>query len=187
METKRTESTTAAVLADDRNQKKGAAQAQNAGSGEAAGRATGATIGGAIGHVIGVGTDVVAGAVSGGIAAGKHAMANKGTVAPIDTAAPIDPAAEHAFWRKELANRPYYAPGTPYEQYSPAFQYGWSSFLENKGKKFEEVELQLGRDWDAHRGQSQLSWKHVRGATLDAWDRAAKAVCRDPRDSNARC
>jgi hypothetical protein len=137
--------------------------------GETAGRAKGEAIGGAIGHAIGIGVDAVVGAVAGGIAAGKKAA---GAIAH----EAIDPTTEHAFWRKEFWNRPYFTHGTPYEQYGPAFQYGWESHAVHTGKAFEDVEVQLGREWESHRGQSKLSWNHARAATRDAWQRAEKAV-----------
>ncbi|NOT01704.1 MAG: hypothetical protein HOP29_13865, partial [Phycisphaerales bacterium] len=91
----------------------------------------------------------------------------------------LNPTAEHAFWRAEFGNRPYFTHGTPYEQYGPAFQYGWESFANHKGKTFAEIEAQLSRDWERHRKQSKLSWNHAKDATLDAWQRMEKAACGD--------
>ncbi len=166
METKRTVTTSSTIVKDDANRD------PKAGAVAKAGRATGESIGGAVGNAIGVGADVVVGAVAGGIAAGKHAVSKM-------AAPPVDPATEHAFWRKEVGNRPYFTQGTPYEQYGPAFQYGWDSRATHKGKTFNDVELQLGREWETHRGQSKLSWNHAKGATHDAWQRAEKAACGD--------
>lgn len=156
----------------------------------------GAAIGGAIGHTIGAVADVVIGAVAGGIAAGKKA-GGKDTVAEVvvgvvsggisagmnaagkTAAKPVNPTAEHEFWRKECATRPDCAYGTPYEQYAPAFQYGWESQASHKGKTFKEVEPQLEREWEARRGPSRLNWNQVKSATRDAWQRVEKAACGD--------
>lgn len=141
------------------------------GVGEAAGRTKGAAVGGAVGHAIGVGADVVVGAVSGGIAGGKRAAGKSREL--------VDARAEHEFWRKEFTNRPYCTPGTPYDQYGPAFQYGWESCLSHKGKTFKDVETQLERDWERCRGQSKLSWTHAKDAVKDAWQRVEKVACGD--------
>jgi len=135
-------------------------------SGAAGGGIAGALIGAAVAGPIGAGVGAVVGVVSGGLA-GKGA------------AEAINPTTEHEFWRKEYWNRPYFTHGTPYEQYGPAFQYGWESFPIHTGKTFNEVEAQLGRDWESRRGKSQLSWNHAKGATHDAWERVEKTRCPD--------
>jgi len=175
METKKNEFASSAIVKDDANPNPMtcAPCAPSGGVSETASRAKGAAIGGAIGHALGVGADVVVGAVAGGIAAGKNAA---GKIREL-----INPTAEHEFWRKEFANRPYFTPGTPYEQYGPAFQYGWESYANHnqKVKTFQDVESQLCRDWESRRGQSKLSWTHAKRAAQDAWQRVEKAACGD--------
>jgi hypothetical protein len=169
MEPKKTDadSTTAKASGADPDHRLATSGGAATGAGEKAGRTRGAAIGGAIGHAIGVGRDVVVGAVSGGIAAGKSA-------AGMMTAEPFHPSDEHEFWRKEYKDRPYFVADTPYEQYGPAFQFGWESCLSHKGKTFKDVEAQLERDWERQRGQSKLSWDHARNAVRDAWQRVEK-------------
>jgi len=173
METKRTEITSSTIVkADaDGDPKTCAPCVPPGGVGETTGRAKGAAIGGAIGRAIGVGADVLAGAIAGGIAAGKNA-AGKNAIEP------VNPTAEHEFWRKEYANRPYFTHGTPYEQYGPAFQYGWESHAGHKDETFTDVEPQLGLDWENRRGQSTLSWNHAKDAAHDAWQRAERSSMR---------
>ncbi len=134
-------------------------------------RPKGEVLAGAVDPGTEVGADVVAGAAAGGMAVEKIAAGRAGFK-------PVNSTAEHEFWRHEFRNRPYYTQGTPYEQYGPAYQYGWESFAGNSGKTFKEVEPQLGRQWDQHRGESQLSWIHVTGAAHDAWQRMEKAACK---------
>jgi hypothetical protein len=126
------------------------------GTGAAGGGIAGAVIGAAVGGPIGAAVGAVAGTVAGGLA-GKGA------------AEAINPTAEHAYWRAEYAKRPYFTPGLAYEQYGPAYQYGWESRASNKGKAFKDVETQLARDWESRRGESTLNWNHVKDATHDAW------------------
>lgn len=134
------------------------------GAGAAGGGIAGAVVGAAIGGPIGAGVGAVVGVVSGGLA-GKSA------------AEAIKPTAEHEFWRTQFQGRPYFTHGTPYEQYGPAFQFGWQSYAAHPDKTFNDIEPQLARDWESRRGQSQLSWKHAKGATYDAWHRAEQAAC----------
>jgi len=49
--------------------------------------------------------------------------------------------------------------------------YGVSSYGRYPGRKFDEVEADLSRDWDSARGKSSLSWVRAKNATRDAWDR----------------
>lgn len=132
----------------------------------------GATVGSAVGHAIGAAADAGIGAIEGGLAAAKIA-------AGASTTKPAFPVAEKEFWRKEYQARPYYTQGTPYEQYGPAYQYGWESHAAHKDKPFKDVEEQLGQKWEQHRGTSKLTWNHAKEAAQDAWQRAAKSGC-DP-------
>ena len=136
------------------------------GAGAAGGGVAGAVLGGAIGGPIGAGAGAVVGAIGGGMAGGS-------------TAEMINPTTEHEYWRKEYEKRSYFTMGTRYEQYGPAFQFGWESCAKHKGKTFKDVESVLAGDWDHCRGKSKLSWSHAKGATQDAWQRVEKAFGKD--------
>jgi hypothetical protein len=134
------------------------------GIGAAGGGAAGAAIGAAatgpaapIGAVVGA----VVGAVAGGLA-GKGA------------AEAVNPTAENEYWERNHSTRPYVEAGTSYDDYRPAYQYGWESSTRYSGKEFDEVESDLSRDWDRNKGQSSLSWDRAKHATRDAWDRVTK-------------
>ena len=128
--------------------------------GTGVGAAGGGAAGAAIGSVAGpVGT--VAGAVIGAVAGG---LAGKGV------AEQIDPTAEEAYWRENHKTRPY-AKSTTYDEYAPAYRYGWESRQRHAGKNFDEIETDLARDWETRRGPSGLSWQNARHATRDAWER----------------
>lgn len=136
------------------------------GAGAAGGGVAGAAIGGAVGGPVGAGVGAIVGAVGGG-------LAGKGV------AEKIDPTVEHAYWRGEYTKRQYVTKGSPYEQYGPAYQYGWESYSHSmtKDADFAEVEPELRRNWESRRGKSQLDWDHAKDATKDAWERAAKRGC----------
>lgn len=127
------------------------------GVGTAGGGAAGAAIGavaGPIGSVIG--------AAIGGIAGG---LLGKGV------AEGVNPTDEHAFWEKEFKARPYYQEGYEYTAYGPAYQYGWETYGRYEGRRFEDIENDLRRDWESNRGERDLSWDQARHATRDAWER----------------
>ena len=88
----------------------------------------------------------------------------------------IDPAVEETFWRMSFASRPYANHGVGYEQYAPAYKYGWETRAEHAGKPFKEVEKQLEAGWSKVKGTSTLAWNHARSATRDAWHRLDTAV-----------
>jgi hypothetical protein len=132
-----------------------------AAGGLAAGAATGAGIGtvaGPIGTAVGAAVGTAIGAVTGGLA-GKA------------VAEYIDPTIEHDYWRSNYAKRPYVRAGEDYDQYAPAYQYGWESQPFHQGKNFDEVESHLERDWSRARGISTLGWDHAKAAVRDSWER----------------
>ena len=83
----------------------------------------------------------------------------------------VNPSIEEHYWRSNYSSRPYVQPGSRYDEYAPAYQYGWESHGRYSGRKFDEVEGDLGRDWDRVKGKSQLKWDQAKQATRDAWDR----------------
>ncbi len=132
-----------------------------AGAAGAAGAAIGSVVPG-IGTAIGGAIGAVVGAVGGGYA-GKA------------VAESINPTDEDAYWRNEHQNRPY-AAGSTYDEYRPAYQHGWESRSKYQGRKFDEVEADLGRDWESKRGNSSLGWDKAKHATRDAWHRVERAI-----------
>lgn len=121
--------------------------------GAAAGAATG-TVAGPIGTIVGA----ALGAIVGGLA-GKS------------LAESIDPSLEDAYWRENYATRPYVAAGSSFDDYGPAFGYGVIAYGRHQGRRFDEVELELERDWANARGRSNLDWALARNASRDAWER----------------
>ena len=137
------------------------------GVGVATGAATGAAIGSAVGPV-GTAVGGVVGAVAGG-AAGEG-------VAEI-----VNPTVEDDYWRSHYSARPYATPQVPYETFRPAYRYGWESYRRFRGRKFDEVEIELRREWE--RTDRELSWDRARGATRDAWQRIDQRRLADDRRS----
>jgi len=153
-----------------------------AAGGGAAGAAAGAAIGAAAGAIstgpaapIGAVVGTVVGAIAGG-------LAGKGV------AEAVNPTTEDAFWRENYKTRPYATGDSSYtyeEDYRPAYRYGWESRSRYEGKKFEDVESDLGRDWDRTKDKSRLGWDRAKEATRDAWNRIERAIPGDSdRDGN---
>ena len=131
------------------------------GVGAAAAGAAGAAIGSVAGPV-GTGIGAVVGAVAGGLA-GK------------DAAEGINPTAEDTYWRQNYKTRPYASSSTNYDEYAPAYRYGWESRSRYAGKNFDEIEPDLRKSWAASRGTCRLDWDKARPAVRDAWDRIGQS------------
>ena len=106
---------------------------------------------------------LVAGAVAGG-------LAGKGV------AEKIDPTVEDAYWRENYSKRPYAESNLSYDTYQPAYRTGYEGYTRYSGKKFEEVESDLQRDFEKSKGKSDLPWAKARSATRDAWKRVESAL-----------
>jgi hypothetical protein len=102
------------------------------------------------------------GAVAGGLA-GKGA------------AEAVNPTVEDEYWRRNYASRPYAGSGS-YDEFRPAYQYGWESFSRYRGHKFDDVEPDLRRGWETGKIDAKLGWDKAKGAARDAWDRVERAM-----------
>lgn len=137
----------------------------------------GAAAGAVVGSVAGpIGT--VAGGVVGTVAGG---LAGKGV------AEAFDPTAEETYWRTTYTSVPYFVSTRNYDfnDYGPAYRYGWESRSRNVGRRFEEVESDLARGWDAAKDRSRLGWVDAKSAAQAAWQRVSDTAERlTPGDSD---
>lgn len=141
-------------------------------------------------HKVGTGIGAVAGGVIGGMATGAAVGTTAGPVGTVagaaagavvravvggyagrEVAIDIDPTVEHDFWRTKYPSRPYFNGNTPYDEFAPAYQYGWESKMQYNNKTFEQSEPDLARGWAQHQGQSTLRWDQAKHATRDSWER----------------
>lgn len=132
------------------------------GVGAAAGGAAGAAVG-AVGGPVGMVAGAVVGAVVGG-------LAGKGV------AEGINPTVEDAYWRDQYSRETYYAKDHTYDDYAPAYRTGYEARGRYAGKRFEDVETEIARDYGNNRGSSRLGWDKARVATRAAWDRVERAL-----------
>lgn len=128
------------------------------GAGAAGGGAAGAALGGAVGGPVGAVVGAAVGAMAGGMAG--HTA---GEV--------VNPTEEDAYWRDNYSRRPYADDTLGYDQYRPAFRYGWESRARHMGRRWDQVERDLERGWRENRGVSRLGWGDAKLAARDAWQR----------------
>jgi hypothetical protein len=125
-----------------------------AAGGAAAGAAVG-TVAGPVGTLVGAAVGVVVGGLAG-----------KG----IGEA--IDPTREDAYWRDNYSTRPYVEKGASYDDYGPAYGFGVDAVTRYPGRKFEDLESEMSRNWTDANGSSSLRWERARDAARDAFNRA---------------
>jgi len=131
------------------------------------GVAGGATGGALAGAAIGAVGGPIGAAIGGAIGAVAGGAAGKGV------AEAVNPTEEEGYWRKTYQSRPYFKTGRDFEHYSPAYRYGWESAsrADYHGRRFEDVENDLSRNWSRSRGNSRTEWNDAREATRDAFER----------------
>lgn len=132
------------------------------GTGAAAGAVTGATIGSVAGPA-----GTVAGAVIGSIAGAATGGAIAEAVNPTDYS-------DH--FRSRYQGMDYYTRGREWSDYEPAYKYGYSTYGEYRGQRFEDVEDRLERNWDAAKANSRLAWNEAKGAVKDGWHYIERAM-----------
>ncbi|MDQ5857575.1 MAG: hypothetical protein M3542_04760, partial [Acidobacteriota bacterium] len=66
-----------------------------------------------------------------------------------------------------------YKSGRSYDEYEPAYRYGWESASnpQFKDRKFDDIETDLERGWDKAKGKAREGWYDVKDATRDAFNR----------------
>jgi uncharacterized protein (TIGR02284 family) len=84
------------------------------------------------------------------------------------------PESEIEYWREAHAREPYFEEGRHFEDYSPAYEIGWTGF-HDYGGEFGTAERVMATDWTVRKGISSLSWEHARAASRAAWQRAHNA------------
>jgi hypothetical protein len=79
---------------------------------------------------------------------------------------------EDRFWRDDFPSRPY-AAGRTYEEFRPAYRYGYESATHYMGRRWDEVEPDLRTGWDKFesKGPGGAAWEDIKDAVKNAWDR----------------
>ncbi len=147
-------------------------------------------------HPVGTGLGAAAGGMAAGAAAGTVAGpvgtiagaaigAIVGGLAGKGVAEMIDPTVEDRYWKDNYSSRPYVASGASFNDYGPAYKYGYETYPKYHGKSFDAVENELSSDWDRAKGTSRLTWNEAKYATKDSFQRVSDAIERAvPGDSD---
>jgi len=134
--------------------------------GEGTGAVAGGLTGAAVGSVAGpVGT--VIGAVAGGALGAK---------AGGGLAEAVNPTEYRNYWESNYRNASYYSAGRDWSDYEPAYKYGYDTYGNHRGQRFEDAEGQLERDWETAKGNSRLAWSEAKGAVRDGWHHIERAL-----------
>jgi uncharacterized protein (TIGR02284 family) len=104
---------------------------------------------------------------------GRQAETRAGGPTTGSQQSPVSPNVEADYWRTNYQHRPYVEPGVDYDQYAPAYRYGWEMYTVHSGRSFEDMEPELSRRWDTSRQGSRLTWERAKEAVRDAWNRMA--------------
>jgi hypothetical protein len=91
----------------------------------------------------------------------------------------VDPEKEAAYWREQHPKQPY-AANSSYEQFEHAYRTGYNSFLQHRGKKFEEIEGEIALNYEKAKPGSALPWDTVRPAVNLVWERMTGVI--SPRE-----
>ena len=132
------------------------------GTGAVAGAVTGAVVGSAAGPV---------GTVVGAIAGGALGAKGGGAIAEA-----VNPTEYTSHFQKNYQSAPYYVSGSEWKDYEPAYKYGYDTYGQYQGRKFEEVESDLERNWEATKANSRLGWTEAKGAVRDGWHHIERAM-----------
>jgi uncharacterized protein YcfJ len=133
-----------------------------AGTGAIAGAVTGAAVGSVVGPV-----GSVVGAVAGGIVGAKAGDSIAEAVNPTDYT-------DH--FEREYRSTPYYNADRDWNDYEPAYKYGYDTYGQYRGQRFEDVEPQLERDWNSTKANSRLAWNEAKGAVKEGWHHIERAM-----------
>lgn len=134
------------------------------GAGSIVGAAAGIAIGTAVAGPVGAALGAAAGGVVGGATA-DHVQDE------------LDPKLEEVYWQENYKTRPYYTAGEPYENYLPAYKFGWESAFrdEYRKKSFEDAERSLSKDWEKHH-HDLGPWDKVRETVRDSFERIRERI-----------
>jgi uncharacterized protein (TIGR02284 family) len=84
------------------------------------------------------------------------------------------PDSEMKYWLDAYTSEPYFEEGRHFEDYSPAYEIGWTGY-HDYGGQFDTADCVMATDWTVRKCISSLSWEQARAASRAAWQRAENA------------
>ena len=88
----------------------------------------------------------------------------------------VNPTEYTSHFQKNYQSAPYYVSGSEWKDYEPAYKYGYDTYGQYQGRKFEEVESDLERNWEATKANSRLGWMEAKGAVRDGWHHIERRI-----------
>jgi hypothetical protein len=79
---------------------------------------------------------------------------------------------EELWWRSNFTSRPY-AAGRSFDDFRPAYKYGYQSASHYMGRPWNDVEQDIRSGWDKFEGKGPggAQWENIKDAVRDAWHR----------------
>ena len=137
------------------------------GVGTAGGGITGAAIGAAVGGPVGAAVGAVVGGVVG-------AYSGRGV------AEMLHPTEDEGSWREHHGEQAW--KDEPYEHYAPAYKAGFEAARRHAGVRYEDIELNVARDYEKNDANPAIPWDRARPAVRSAWHRVSGVT--GPRDTD---
>lgn len=78
---------------------------------------------------------------------------------------------EESYWRDNFKTRPYVNTSRGFDYYRPGYRFGTESATRMGGRRWEEAEPVLRRDWDRYEGRGESKWEDIKDSVKDAWQR----------------
>ena len=139
-------------------------------TGEPGSHPVGTGVGGAGGAVLGAALGAPFGPIGALIGGAIGAVA--GGAAGHEVGERVDPTGETEYWRNEHKARPYFDKSRTFDDYEPAYRYGWESRSQYRDRTWDtSLENDLERGWEKAKGKSALAWDKAKDAVRDSWDR----------------
>ena len=108
--------------------------------------------------------------------AADTAAANAAAETPVDEEWEAAWETEDNYWHENFTSRPYGLGPDAYDQFRPAFRYGYESAQHGMGRQWEDAEPDLRAGWERYERRENAAerWDDVRDAVRDAWERAGR-------------
>jgi len=86
--------------------------------------------------------------------------------------------ATDSYYRDQHRNTDYYKSDYDYDSdYRPAYRYGAYARSAHAGREWDDnLEADLGRNWENAKGQSRMGWEDAKHAVRDAWHGVERAL-----------
>ena len=79
-------------------------------------------------------------------------------------------------FRNNYQTASYYNKERDWNDYEPAYQYGYNQYGQREGQRFEDVENDLERGWETTKANSRLAWGEAKEAVRDGWHHIERAM-----------